>query len=87
MRNHHQKAQKHHRKRKKKNTNFFSRLRAKNKSRRQNKKYNSHGPAGATKQDKFPLWLVGQFFVAPPSLNGNYYFSNYLGNVVVLEVT
>ena len=38
-----------------KNTNFFSRLRAKNKSQRQKKKANSHGPAGAIKQEKFPL--------------------------------
>ena len=55
MRNHHQKAQKHTTKNEQKNTKKISRLRAKNKSRRQNKKANSHGPAGAIKRGKIPL--------------------------------
>ena len=52
---HHQKTRKHHQKREKKNPKYFSRLRAKNKSRRPPQKANSHGPAGAIKQEKFPL--------------------------------
>ena len=52
------KQQKHQKtpKNTKKTTNFFSRLRAKNKSQRQKKKANSHGPAGGIKQGKLPLW-------------------------------
>ena len=57
-RNHHQKS-KNTTKTRKNTQFFFSRLRAKNKSRRQNEKANSHGPAGAIKQENFSLCWTG----------------------------